>query len=423
MIYDEFDKLISEALQITAAEYDGKKFGDYYKNKDLKEIYSDLITDKGLVSDEASRETLKKFFSILRMDININKNFPFCNSEIIISKDIPKNILFKGVPGTGKSYIIDNIIEYELLLKNKPENICRINIHSASSNADLMQGIAISTENNQVSYKEKQGLVFKHIRKACFSPFEPFVLILEEIQENSLNELIGDLIYLCEETKRAKIQDLDKNEFKSEYYYQELIDLYIEKIKKLQLDNKQKEIVHTVEIPNLVTNGKNMRLIMPDNLFIFCTSNYRDDKKVIEDNLLRRFDVIEVYPKESAIKSKKISEFLTDLNVDIYRIFEAQKEIHPDRFLIGHSNWLYVENIGDDKFYKALLKVVVEFKEVREVDYEIIKELFKKIIKDYSLELNGESYKELVTSLQEKVYLNILNCTEKKSNEHISSQE
>ena len=157
---DECNPITTKYSSHEDKEGTNKKFGDYYKNKDLKEIYSDLITDKGLVSDEASRETLKKFFSILRMDININKSFPFCNSEIIISKDIPKNILFKGVPGTGKSYIIDNIIEYELLLKNKPENICRINIHSASSNADLMQGIAISTENNQVSYKEKQGLVF-----------------------------------------------------------------------------------------------------------------------------------------------------------------------------------------------------------------------------------------------------------------------
>ncbi len=289
-----------------------------------------------------------------------------------------------------------------------------------------MQGIAITTESNQVAYKEKQGLIFEHIRKACFSPYEPFVLVLEEIQENSLNELIGDLIYLCEDKKRAKIHELDNSIFddKKEYEYQDLIKLYIDEIKKLQKSQGKEELVHTVEIPNLVSTGKTRKLIMPDNLFIFCTSNYRDDKKVIEDNLLRRFDVIEVYPQYS-IKdfSPEVAKFLEDLNDEIYKIFSNQYETHPDRFLIGHANWLDVEKIGDDKFYKSLLKVVVEFKEIREIDYKIIQKLFEDIKKKYELEIEYSDYKSLVNSLQKKVYSSILNCIESKQEEQSSSQE
>lgn len=337
-----------------------------------------------------------------------------------------KNLLLKGVPGTGKSHIIDKIIKQDLRLENKPANVLRINIHSASSNADLMQGIAITTESNQVAYKEKQGLIFEHIRKACFSPYEPFVLVLEEIQENSLNELIGDLIYLCEDKKRAKIHELDNSIFddKKEYEYQDLIKLYIDEIKKLQKSQDKEELVHTVEIPNLVSTGKTRKLIMPDNLFIFCTSNYRDDKKVIEDNLLRRFDVIEVYPQYS-IKdfTPEVAKFLEDLNDEIYKIFSNQYETHPDRFLIGHANWLDVKKIGNDKFYKSLLKVVVEFKEVREIDYKIIQKLFEDIKKKYELEIEYNDYKSLVNSLQKKVYSSILNRIESKQEEQSSSQE
>ena len=116
-----------------------------------------------------------------------------------------KNILFKGVPGTGKSRAIDKIIEEHLDIKSKKENILRVNIHSASSNSDLMQGIGISTnDKGNIKYSEKQGLILDIIKRATLHPKQPFVLILEEIQENSLNELIGDLIYLIEDDKRAK---------------------------------------------------------------------------------------------------------------------------------------------------------------------------------------------------------------------------
>lgn len=387
-----------------------------YIKKNYKMILEDGNIDKLIdtlvnlieskVEEEFSINSSKEKKETVQRD-NSNKDY--------INKLEIKNLLLKGVPGTGKSHIIDKIIKQNLGLKNKPENVLRINIHTASSNADLMQGIAITTELNQVSYKEKQGLIFEHIRKACFLPYEPFVLVLEEIQENSLNELIGDLIYLCEDKKRAKIHELNSSIFtQDEYEYQKLIELYLEK-----LDNP-----HFVEIPNLVSNGENRKLIMPDNLFIFCTSNYRDDKKVIEDNLLRRFDVIEVYPQyKDGFVSDDVSEFLDDLNNKIHTIFEKQHETHPDRFLIGHANWLDVEKIGDDKFYKSLLKVVVEFKEIREVDYKIIAKLFEDLKTNYNLEIEYGDYKSLVNSLQKKVYSDILNCNEPKQDEQPSSQE
>ncbi len=329
-----------------------------------------------------------------------------------------KNILFKGVPGTGKSKTVDNIIKDEdkLDMQELSENILRINIHSASSNSDLMQGISISTDENQnILYKEKRGSILKHIIKAIYRPYQPFVLVLEEIQENSLNELIGDLIYLIEDTKRTEVR-LDEQTLS----YDELIE--------------QVKPEHFVELPSLVENNDtNIKMTIPDNLYIFCTSNYRDDKKVIEDNLLRRFDVIEMYPKnqeelgkedeEFIFKSKEVSDFLEKLNKEILTAFSD--ETHSDRNIIGHANWL---NISDEDnvenrqlFYKALLKVVIEFKEIREVEFEsfvqpIFSEVFKKenglsaTIEKYleifytDSQLTLSTYKEIVEKLQKEIY-------------------
>jgi hypothetical protein len=311
-----------------------------------------------------------------------NKQF-FSNNKIGNLPFPHKNLLLKGVPGTGKSRAIEKIINDKLELEDHKQNILRINIHSASSNADLMQGIGISSNNNgQIEYKEKQGLILNFIEKATFNPDQPFVLILEEIQENSLNELIGDLIYLIEKDKRAKNIIADDEE----YGYQELVE-------KIVADNPETTYV---EIPYLVNDStKYRKMIMPNNLYIFCTSNYRDDKKVIEDNLLRRFEVLEIYPKIDVVH-EYCKEFFSQLNENILEVMSD--EIHSDRFLIGHSNWLKVEN--QEAFYRAFLKVVVEFKDIKEVDFSDFKEIVEKLPLVDALDLS--SYKALIEDLQTK---------------------
>ena len=169
-------------------------------------------------------------------------------------------------------------------------------------------------------------------------------------------------------------------------------------------------------------------MIVPDNLFIFCTSNYRDDKKVIEDNLLRRFDVIEIYPKYKDIyKSEDIPKFLEKLNDEILKQFKD--EIHPDRYLIGHANWLDIkEEENEDNqvlFYKALLKVIIEFKEIREIDFDSeVKPILEKVFKDIKsisdrmerylvifyndAKLELKSYKHIVDLLQKEIYKSFL---------------
>jgi len=177
---------------------------------------------------------------------------------------------------------------------------------------------------------------------------------------------------------------------------------------------------HYIEIPYLVdTSTAYRKMVLPSNLYLFCTSNYRDDKKVIEDNLLRRFDVVEIYPKYDEIfKSEDIPQFLELLNEKI--LVQFKEEIHPDRYLIGHANWLKItdeENEENKKlFYTALFKVIIEFKEIREVDFdtycgEILGSVLKNNdlpdrIKSYIQECNFEykSYKEMVEKLQKEIY-------------------
>jgi len=396
---DNLNKLLVRLDSGDLSEYNKRN-----KNRDTSNGLKQYIK---FLNDESNEQEDIKFNEIQLTKENTKNDFKFSDEEKGNLDFLYKNILFKGVPGTGKSRAIDTIIEKELNIKDEKKNILRVNIHSASSNADLMQGIGISTNaNGSIKYSEKQGLILDMIKRATFHPKQPFVLILEEIQENSLNELIGDLIYLIEEDKRAKEIEADNEE----YSYEELVNKLIEEHKDMSY----------IEVPYLVNDSTDYKkMIMPNNLFIFCTSNYRDDKKVIEDNLLRRFEVIEIYPKnkkemgkdeneEDYFKSKDVSDFLEALNTSILKVMDDNHETHPDRFIIGHSIW---KDVTDDKtFYKAFSKLITEFKDIREVEFDIFKEILKDIDlpKDIEIELK-KSYFELIKDLQIKINYGFLN--------------
>lgn len=321
--------------------------------------------------------------------VNEEKNYDVSNF-LKVPDDLPLNLLLKGVPGTGKSRAIDVILEKHFQLdvplydkKNKlVVRFKRINLHSASTNSSLMQGISVSASQNNINYDEKTGIILEFILSAIRYPHAPFALILEEIQENNLNGLIGDLIYLIEKSKRLSDYQIDPD-----------ADIYDEIYKITSSSNE----VNYVTLPNLI-NGSSAekRLFLPLNLHVFCTSNYRDDQKIIEDNLLRRFDVVEMYPDVKAINNPSVSVFIEQLNE---RIIESVNDIHSDRYMIGHANWIDV----DDKksFYKAFLKFVVECKDVRELDFQTVKSILEQIPIPFGLIISDfDNYRDLTIHIQ-----------------------
>lgn len=309
---------------------------------------------------------------------------------------IPKNILIKGVPGTGKSTTINRLIQNSFDLDkvlqdkhgNRIERVLRINIHSATTNASLMQGVSVGTDGSQLIYSEKRGLVLNFLLSAVVNPDMPFALVLEEIQENTLNSLIGDLIYLMESSRRTDLAPF-KTEIKDDVF--DFIETVVE----------ADPSINYVSIPNLIETSQShltKKLVFPTNLYLFCTSNYRDDKKIIEDNLLRRFEVIEIYPQANLIQDPAVRHFFESLNQAILTTIDSDI---ADKCLIGHANWMGAES--GESFYRALLKAVIELKDIRGIDFETVKDILMKcaLPSDITLEWGGSFY-DLIKELQDK---------------------
>jgi hypothetical protein len=341
----------------------------------------------------------------------LKRNFSITLSENSVVPDIPKNILFKGVPGTGKSRAIDNILKQYFKLDEslKTSNgeltsrVLRINIHSGTTNASLMQGIGVQTKDEKILYSEKQGLILTFLFQAIQNPNIPFALVLEEIQENSLNILIGDLIYLIEEAKRTDISKIPNIDQLSGDNIYDLVE---------SICNLDSNKINSVTIPNLIKDDgvKSKKLIFPSNLFVFCTSNYREDKKVIEDNLLRRFEVIEIYPNKEAIHNDSVKLFFEELNASIIEIVD---DSHSDRLQIGHAIWIDVNN--EQSFQRVFLKLIVDFKEIKDFDFDLTLEILERI-KDKGLIpfgiaydfKNFNSYAEMIAHIQSNCGYNFL---------------
>ena len=126
----------------------------------------------------------------------------------------------------------------------------------------------------------------------------------------------------------------------------------------------------------------------------------------MEDNLLRRFDVLEMFPDSSAISDENVRTFFELLNGTILSKMIKINETHPDHFLCGHVIWM---NVNDKKsFARALNKLIIDFKDLKEVDWSTFKEILEKTNLG---QITENSYKEMIKNLQDCYYYEFDNNT------------
>lgn len=186
-IEDKYNKF-KDAKPIIILE----KWGFLEKNSEGNRVISDKVI--------AKYESRLKNLKIYNIDKNIHTN-QLENISVInegLRAKGGENIIFYGVPGTGKSYLIENhYCEY-------PENIERIVYYEEYSYTDFVGQILpvtkldLNTGIRNVSYEFSAGPFTKILEKAIKSPKEMFYLVIEEINRGNAASIFGDIFQLLD---------------------------------------------------------------------------------------------------------------------------------------------------------------------------------------------------------------------------------
>ena len=212
----------------------------------------------------------------------------------------PKQIIYYGVPGCGKS----NKIREQL--KNVPEkNKVRVVFHPEYTNAEFI-GQILPVTNGGIRYEFTPGPFAQIIKRAYLNPNEHFYLVIEEINRGNAAAIFGDTFQLLDRLKAGETDSLGNDptnaavntftEGWSQYFVQnDDVNAYI------------RGTENSIQIGNILFNS-NTAIRLPPNLSILATMNTSDQNVFTLDNAFqRRFDM-ELVRNEFELATKDVDK-------------------------------------------------------------------------------------------------------------------
>lgn len=212
-------------------------------------------------------------YSLLRFLEDVIINEKEISSSIVTGAD---SILYYGVPGCGKSHIVNE--RYA-----KTGNYIRVVFHQEYTSGEFIGQIFPTlkkkikedgSEESLVEYAFKPGPFTKILKQAIFDPYQPYYLIIEELNRGNAPAIFGDLFQL-----------IDRDEVGNSKY-------------SIDHEDLAREIY-----------GMPKKIYLPSNLYIIATMNTSDQN---------------VFPLDTAFKRRwtmeKISNKFTEDNKDSMEI-------------------------------------------------------------------------------------------------------
>ncbi|AJD04882.1 McrBC 5-methylcytosine restriction system, component McrB [Campylobacter lari] len=298
---------------------------DKIKNSDLA-----LITKEKLDKKDESKDIKQSAYYKLYQAAYDFANL--CGKADIKSNDLEgfkkllkthKNIIFHGIPGTGKTYTIVNNVKN--IIKNENQMLIT-QFHPSFSYEDFIEGIKpAGIENGQLKLELKNGI----FREFCDKAKEEEKGFLEKLEKGNFNEALSDhgYFFIADEINRA-----------------ELSRVFGELLYALEYRGEKGKIK---------TQYASMRddedFYVPENMFLLGTMNDLDKSIDSFDLALRRrfiwqemecdYDVLrdEIYAnniEEYAQACKKLND-------------KISKDI-GEKYQLGHSYFLKIEFKNDE---------------------------------------------------------------------------
>jgi len=273
------------------------------------------------------------------------------------SLEVNKNIIYYGVPGTGKTYGILQELQNQENIEFK-----FVQFHPSYGYEDFIEGIKpIKSDSKDIKlelvngeFKQMCIEAFKELQNADKEKREPkkYYFIADEINRAELSRVFGELLVCIEEDKRIRIKDgkIDTNSLLIKTQYSSMWEdkhIVVKTNDKLELDE----------------NGERY-FGVPENIYFIGTMN--DVDRSIESfdlALRRRFTWIKKETSYKVIKDKYDENFkrsCVNLNKKIATIIGKNYQLGHSYFLKAIQINGKVPNISKKILFDTELKPILE---------------------------------------------------------------
>lgn len=201
----------------------------------------------------------------------------------------PEQIIFYGVPGSGKSHEIKHKLETEYKIPEQQQDLFveRTVFHPEYTNADFIGQIMPKLVQGKTDFVFKPGPFTSILKKALCDSQNRYVLIIEEINRGNAAAIFGELFQLLDRIDAASkttSHDDSLNTYGkgwSEYF-----------VMNSEINNYIRDSDDTFDGKALDINGihfsANTGIRLPPNLSILATMNTSDQNVFTLDNAFQR---------------------------------------------------------------------------------------------------------------------------------------
>lgn len=208
----------------------------------------------------------------------------------------PTQIIYYGVPGCGKSYEVNKVINAELDkygVTDKEYHKVRCVFHPEYCNADFVGQIYpyVKPDNGGVEYRFKPGPFAEIVRRAYRNSAEPFFLIIEEINRGNAAAIFGEMFQLLDRIRPEDgPEELSGNIYNTGWSSYGVTNIDVNAyVRQKSTDNPEK-----IEYDDSIPYGDKIKFInntavrLPPNLSIYATMNTNDQNVFTMDNAFQR---------------------------------------------------------------------------------------------------------------------------------------
>lgn len=228
----------------------------------------------------------------------LNDNNPLTSAKFNLNRSsfTPTQIIYYGVPGCGKSYEVNKVINAELDkygVTDKEYHKVRCVFHPEYCNADFVGQIYpyVKPDNGGVEYRFKPGPFAEIVRRAYRNPAEPFFLVIEEINRGNAAAIFGEMFQLLDRIRPEDgPEELSGNIYDTGWSSYGVTNIDVNAyIRQKSTDNPEK-----IEYDDSVPYGDKIKFInntavrLPPNLSIYATMNTNDQNVFTMDNAFQR---------------------------------------------------------------------------------------------------------------------------------------